>query len=115
VTTAADQTYLAIHGAAATQQNANARVLAEHGTNQLGQPHPANPDYRIWDGNLTRIGHHHPRAFLNAVGALLPDHMHVDRAHHRYAHLHNGVWTRCHPDDPGAVPITYAVTQTREL
>ncbi|MFF2731848.1 hypothetical protein ACFVS9_28555 [Streptomyces sp. NPDC058008] len=111
--TTIDQTYLVILGAAVIQASENARVLAQHGDNQLGRPWTAHPGLRNWDGNLTRIGHHNPDAFVAEANSLLPDHMYVDRAHHWHAHLNNGQWTRCAPNADGAIPLTIAITQTR--
>jgi hypothetical protein len=121
VTTATrpDQTYLVILSAAEAQEQArvnhNARILAEHGTHQLGRPHPKNPDYRIWNGNLTRIGHHDPTTFVHGVNQLLPSHMYVDMAHHEHAHLADAStqWIYCRATADGAVPLTIAITQTR--
>lgn len=110
-----DQTYIAILGASLAQQNINALVLAENGDNQLGRPHPDHPGYRIWNGNLIRIGHHNKDAFGLEVNAILPGHMHVDMAHHRHAHLNtDDTWVRCTRQADGAVPLTIAITQTRQ-
>ncbi|MFI6653245.1 hypothetical protein ACIBI8_37355 [Streptomyces sp. NPDC050529] len=111
--TAVDQTYLVILGAGALQASQNARVLAEHGDTQLGRPWSAHPGLRVWNGNLTRLGHHDPDAFVAEANALLPSHMYVDHAHHWHAHLDNGTWTRCPATTDGAVPLTIAITQTR--
>jgi hypothetical protein len=109
-----DQTYIAILGAALAQANLNALVLAENGTNQLGRPHPHHPGYRIWNGNLIRVGHHDKDSFVLEVNAILPGLMYADMAHHRHAHLNRASeWVRCQADADGAVPITIAVTQTR--
>ena len=112
--TRADQTYLVILGAATTQASHNTRILAEHGHNQLGQPHPDNPNLRIWDGNLTALGHQNPDKVTAAANAALPPHMRVAAVYHRHAHLNNGTWTRCHPNADGATPITVTLAQTRE-
>ncbi|MEU1327173.1 hypothetical protein [Streptomyces microflavus] len=109
-----DQTYIEALGADLAQQNPNALVLAENGTNQLGQPYPRHPGWRNWNGNLTRIGHHDRDTFVLEANAILPGTMHTDRAHHRHARLANGTWTRCHATDDGAVPLTIAITQTRD-
>ena len=123
-----DQTYIAILGAALAQQNLNALVIAQNGTNQLGQPHPEHPDYRIWNGNLCRIGHHDHDTFVLEVNAILPGHMYADMAHHEHAHLTHlitpppGVrddptttqWVHCTANAAGALPITIAITQTRD-
>ena len=122
-----DQTYLVILGAAEahnqTRIHHNARILAEHGNNQLGRPHPHNPDYRIWNGNLIRHGHHNQADFITTVNQLLPGHMYIDMAHHEHAHLTPGQptdtnptgpqWVYCHPGDDGAVPLTIGITQVR--
>ncbi|MFG3244154.1 hypothetical protein [Streptomyces sp. NPDC048157] len=110
-----DQTYIVIPGAALAQANINALVLAENGTNQLGRPHPRHPGYRIWNGNLCRIGHHDHGPFVLEVNAILPGRMYADMAHHCHAHLNPaGEWARCTADADGAVPITLAITQTRD-
>lgn len=110
-----DQTYIAILGAALAQANLNALVLAENGPNQLGRPHPGHPGYRIWNGNLCRIGHHDHDPFVLEVNAILPGRMYADMAHHRHAHLNPaGEWVRCPADADGAVPITIAITQVRD-
>lgn len=109
-----DQTYIAILGAALAQQNLNALVLAENGDNQLGRPHPNHPGWRIWNGNLTRIGHHDPKSFAMEADAILPGRMFADHAHHWHAHLAAGTWTTCAPHTDGAIPITIAITQTRD-
>ncbi|WP_331731866.1 hypothetical protein OG298_45305 (plasmid) [Streptomyces sp. NBC_01005] len=109
-----DQTYIAILGAGVLQASHNARILAEHGDTQLGRPWSAHPGLRVWDGNLTRLGHHDPAAFVAEVNALLPSHMYVDHAHHWHAHLNDGQWVRCPADADGAVPLTIAITQTRD-
>lgn len=108
-----DQTYLVILGAAATQANENARVLATHGDNQLGRPWPNHPGLRNWDGNLIRLGHHNPAQFVTEATNALPDNWFVDRAHHWHAHLNDDHWTRCPAHTDGAVPLTIAITQTR--
>ncbi|MFE9461641.1 hypothetical protein [Streptomyces californicus] len=109
-----DQTYLVILGAALAQQNVNALVLAENGDNQLGRPHPNHPGWRIWNGNLIRVGHHNPQAFALEADAILPGRYYADRAHHWHAHLVAGTWTTCAPHADGAVPLTIAITQTRD-
>ncbi|MEU9849305.1 hypothetical protein [Streptomyces sp. NPDC047985] len=120
-----DQTYIAILGAALAQANINALILAENGTNQLGRPHPNHPGYRIWNGNLCRVGHHDQDTFVLEVNAILPGRMYVDMAHHEHAHLTRPApghrssttdtqWVYCRPDADGAVPITIAITQTRD-
>lgn len=109
-----DQTYIAILGAALAQQNTNALILAENGDNQLGRPHPHHPGWRIWNGNLIRVGHHNPRAFALEADAILPGRMYADRAHHWHAHLTNSTWTTCPPHADGAVPLTIAITQIRD-
>ncbi|TXS68892.1 hypothetical protein [Streptomyces sp. sk2.1] len=112
MTTTPDQTYLVILGAALAQANLNALVLAENGPNQLGRPHPGHPGYRIWNGNLCRIGHHDHDPFVLEVNAILPGRMYADMAHHRHARLTNdGTWTRCTATADGAIPITLAITQ----
>ena len=129
-TTRPDQTYLVILSAAAAQEQAqvnhNARILAEHGTNQLGRPWTKHPGWRIWNGNLCKIGHHDRDTFIQEANAILPTSMYVDLAHHSHAHLtppysagypRDDVdwnhWVNCAATDNGAVPITFAVTQTR--
>lgn len=109
--TTVDQTYLVILGAAAVQASHNARILAEHGPHQLGQPHPANPSLRIWDGNLITLGHQNPEAVAEAANAVLPEHMRVAAVQHRHARLEWGTWTRCTPIADGATPITIALAQ----
>ncbi|MFE4915884.1 hypothetical protein ACFRCX_30745 [Streptomyces sp. NPDC056652] len=109
-----DQTYIAILGAALAKANLNALVLAENGTNQLGRPHPHHPGYRIWNGNLCRVGHHDHGPFVLEVNAILPDLMYTDMAHHRHTHLDQGTWVYCTADADGAIPITIAITQTRD-
>ncbi|MFH8483661.1 hypothetical protein [Streptomyces sp. NPDC018055] len=109
-----DQTYIAILGAALAQHNINALILAENGNNQLGRPHPNHPGWRIWNGNLCRIGHHNPHTFALEADAILPGRYYADRAHHWHAHLVAGTWTTCAPHDDGAIPLTIAITQTRD-
>lgn len=121
-----DQTYLVILGAATTQASINARILAQYGDNQLGRPYPALNDYRNWNGNLIRHGHHNQAAFVQAVNTVLPSHMFVDMAHHEYARLEHLTpppgydddpntldWVYCPAHADGAVPLTIAITQTR--
>ncbi|WP_399553884.1 hypothetical protein OG473_39480 (plasmid) [Streptomyces anulatus] len=108
------QTYIEALGAALAQRNLNALVLAQNGDNQLGQPHPNHPGWRIWNGNLCQIGHHNPTAFALEADAILPGRMYADRAHHWHAHLTNGTWTTCAPHADGAVPLTIAITQTHQ-
>ncbi|MFE7111711.1 hypothetical protein ACFU98_29810 [Streptomyces sp. NPDC057575] len=126
--TTVDQTYLVILGASVHQASQNARVLAQYGDNQLGRPHPGHPGYRIWNGNLCRIGHHEKDAFVLEVNAILPGHMFVDMAHHEHVHLtplypppgyprgdkNWNQWVHCAADADGAIPITLAVTQVRD-
>ena len=125
--TAVDQTYLVILGASTTQASRNARVLAQHGDNQLGSPWPAHPGLRVWNGNIMRIGHHDKDAFVTEVNTVLPSHMYVDMAHHEHAHLTPlypppgyprrdldwNQWVYCAANADGAVPLTIAITQTR--
>lgn len=106
MSTAPDQTYLVILGAAQAQASHNARILAQHGTTQLGQPHPANPDLRIWDGNLTALGHQNPHTVTAAANAVLPPNMRIAVVYHWHARLNDGTWTRCNPTADGATPIT---------
>ncbi|MER5277733.1 hypothetical protein ABT025_18515 [Streptomyces sp. NPDC002809] len=110
--TATDQTYLVVLGAGVLQASHNARILAQHGDNQLGRPWSARPGLRIWNGNLTRIGHHDQAAFATEANTLLPAHMSVEIADHRHARLDDhGTWTRCPATATadGAVPITVAL------
>lgn len=109
-----DQTYLAILGAATTQASHNTRILAEHGPNPLGQPHPHNPNLRIWDGNLITLGHQNPHTVTTAANTVLPDHMRIAAAYHRHARLESGTWTRCTPHADGATPITITLAHTQE-
>lgn len=123
-----DQTYLVILGAGVLQASHNARVLATHGDKQLGRPWSAHPGLRIWNGNLIRIGHHDQAAFVAEANGLLPSHMHVDMAHHEHAHLTPpypppghpcgntdwNQWVYCAATADGAVPLTIAITQTRD-
>ncbi|WP_331764789.1 hypothetical protein [Streptomyces sp. NBC_01238] len=109
-----DQTYIAILGAALAQANINALILAENGNNQLGAPLRDHPGIRNWDGNLTRVGHHDKNAFALEADAILPAHISVDIADHRYARLDDqDTWTRCPADADGAVPITVALAKIR--
>ncbi|THA22739.1 hypothetical protein E6R18_32860 [Streptomyces sp. A1277] len=125
--TAVDQTYLAIIGAGVLQASHNARILAEHGNQQLGRPWTPHPGLRIWNGNTCQLGHIDPAAFLAQVNAALPAHMYVDHAHHEHVHLRHLApppgydndpatrdWVHCAPGADGAVPITIAITQTRQ-
>ncbi|MFG2540610.1 hypothetical protein ACGFU4_35770 [Streptomyces sp. NPDC048511] len=126
-TTPPDQTYLVILGAAVTQASHNARILAEHGDQQLGRPWTAHPGLRVWNGNIMRIGHHDKDAFVAEANTVLPSHMYVDMAHHEHAHLTPlypptgyprgntdwNQWVYCAADTDGAVPLTIAITQTR--
>ncbi|MEU5660147.1 hypothetical protein ABZ802_31690 [Streptomyces sp. NPDC047737] len=109
-----DQTYLVILGAGATQASHNARILAQHGINQLGQPHPHNADLRIWDGNLTTLGHQNPHSVTVAANAVLPPNMRVAAVYHWHARLTDGTWTRCTPNADGATPITVTLAHTRQ-
>ncbi|MFJ2279167.1 hypothetical protein ACIOEZ_34025 [Streptomyces sp. NPDC087866] len=124
-----DQTYLAIIGAGVIQASRNARILAEHGPQQLGRPWAPHPGLRIWSGNTCQLGHQDPAGFLAQVNNALPDHMFVDMAHHEHVRLQHldlappagpdddpttRDWIHCRADADGAVPITIAVTQTRD-
>lgn len=110
-----DQTYIAILGAALLQANLNALVLAENGDNQLGRPWPQHPGIRIWNGNLCRVGHYDKDTFVLEADAILPAPLFVDLAYHQHAHLDRaGTWQRCTPHADGAIPITIAITQTKE-
>ncbi|MFB7312913.1 hypothetical protein, partial [Streptomyces sp. NPDC056192] len=116
-----DQTYLVILGASTAQASHNARILAEHGDHQLGRPWSAHPGLRVWNGNLCRLGHHDQAAFVDEVNDLLPSHMYVDMAHHEHAHLTPNrddafapQRVHCPPTADGAVPLTIAITQTRD-
>lgn len=113
MTTAADQTYLVILGAAATQASHNARILAQHGQQQLGRPHPHDASLRIWDGNLITLGHQNPHTVTAAANNVLPPRMRIAATYHWHAHLTNGTWTRCTPTAYGATPITVTLAQTR--
>lgn len=107
-----DQTYIAILGAALRQANINALVLAQNGNNQLGQPYPGHTGFRVWDGNLTTVGHRPLRTFALEADAILPAHVSVADAEHRYARLDDqGTWTRCPADADGTVPITVALAK----
>ncbi|WP_331729031.1 hypothetical protein OG693_39240 (plasmid) [Streptomyces sp. NBC_01259] len=109
-----DQTYIVILGAALTQANINALILAENGENQLGWPYPGHPGYRNWDGNLISVGHHDKNTFALEVDAILPAHMSVGIADHRHARLDEGTWTRCPATADGAVPITVALATIQD-
>lgn len=112
---AADQTYLVILGAALAQANANALILAENGDNQLGWPYPGHPGYRNWDGNLISVGHHNTTTFALEVDAILPGHISVEIADHRYARLDDhGTWAPCPANADGAVPITVALARIHD-
>ena len=106
-----DQTYLVILGASTTQASHNARILAQHGATQLGRPHPKNPDLRIWDGNLTALGHQNAHTIAIAANAVLPTRMRIAAVYHWHARLNNGTWTRCNPNADGATPITVTLAQ----
>lgn len=109
-----DQTYIVILGAALKQANVNALVLAENGNQQIGRPYPRHPGYRIWDGNVISVGHRDKDTFVLEVDAILPGPLFVDLAYHQHAHLQDGAWVRCTPHADGAIPITLAITQTRD-
>lgn len=122
-----DQTYLVILGAAAVQASHNARILAEHGPQQFGRPWAAHPGLRIWNGNVCQLGYVDPAAFLSHVNDALPDNWFVDHASHEHVRLEHltpphgydddpttRAWVHCAATDDGAVPITIAVTQTRD-
>ncbi|MEV6165763.1 hypothetical protein AB0L71_28390 [Streptomyces sp. NPDC052052] len=107
-----DQTYIAILSGQLARTNRNALVLAENGTNQLGRPYPEHPGYRIWNGNLCRVGHHDHDPFVLEADAILPGHVSVAHAEHRYARLDDqGNWTRCPEGIEGAIPITVALAK----
>ncbi|PVC80556.1 hypothetical protein DBP19_36070 [Streptomyces sp. CS090A] len=123
-----NQTYIEALGADLAQQNLNALVLAQNGDNQLGRPWAKHPGWRIWNGNLMRIGHHDRDAFVLEANAILPGRMYVDMAHHEHAHLAPlypppsyprddtdwNQWVHCHAAADGAIPLTIAITQTRD-
>ncbi|MDX5526133.1 hypothetical protein PV677_36295 [Streptomyces sp. DE06-01C] len=109
-----DQTYIEALGADLAQQNLNALVLAQNGNHQLGQPHPKNPELRIWDGNVLAIGHQDPRRITTAANTVLPARMRVAATYHWHARLTNGTWTRCTPNADNAVPITVTLATTRD-
>lgn len=109
-----DQTYIEALGADLAQQNLNALVLAQNGNNQLGQPHPKNPELRIWNGNLLAIGHQDLRRITTAANNVLPAHMRVAAAYHWHARLIDGTWTRCTPNADGATPITVTLAEARQ-
>jgi hypothetical protein len=111
MSTAPDQTYIVILGAALAQANANALILAENGDNQLGRPYPRHPGYRIWGGNVISVGHHDKNTFGLEVDAILPAHLTVDTAYHRHARLHEGTWAPCPATADGTVPITVALAR----
>jgi hypothetical protein len=104
--------YISDLAATLARSNITALVLAQHGTNQLGRPYPRHPGFRIWDGNLTTIGHRPLNTYALEADAILPAHVAVEVAEHRYAHLNDhGTWTRCHADADGAIPITVALAR----
>ncbi|MFC8339346.1 hypothetical protein ACFUJX_20360 [Streptomyces rubiginosohelvolus] len=109
-----DQTYIDALGADLAQQNLNALVLAQNGNNQLGQPHPNNPELRIWNGNILAIGHQNPDRITTAANNALPTHMRVAATYHWHAALTNGTWTRCTPTADNAIPITVTLAVTRD-
>ncbi|WP_392838676.1 hypothetical protein [Streptomyces sp. LN500] len=109
--------YVSQLAATLARSNVTALVLAENGNNQLGRSYAdhGHPGYRIWDGNLTAVGHHPLGAFALEADAILANHVTVEVAVHRYAHLDDqGTWTRCHADDEGAVPITVALAKIHD-
>jgi hypothetical protein len=108
--------YIAALAAALHQANVNALVAAENGNNQLGIPVPHHPGLRVWNGDLLRVGHHDEDTHCLEVNALLPDGKYVDMAHHKHVHINPDLrqWVFCAKDADGSVPITIAVTQTRQ-
>ncbi|MFB7222401.1 hypothetical protein [Streptomyces sp. NPDC056227] len=105
-------TYVSELAATLGRSNVTALVLAENGDNQLGRPYRGHPGFRVWDGNLTAVGHHPLGAFALEADAILPNHVTVEVADHRYAHLDDqGTWTRCPANADGAVPITVALAK----
>jgi hypothetical protein len=92
--------------------------------------HQANVDALITaqNGDLLQIGHLPLTPFAVECNVLLPNHKYVDQAHHEHVHLTpleppTGYirgdrdwrgWVFCKADADGAVPITIAVTQTRD-
>ncbi|MFF2411808.1 hypothetical protein [Streptomyces sp. NPDC058092] len=108
-----DQTYLeGLVTDLVVRTDANALVLAENGDNQLGRPYPGHTGYRIWNGNLTTVGHRDKTTFALEADAILPAHLTVDIADHRHARLDDeGTWTRCPADADGAVPVTVALAR----
>jgi hypothetical protein len=104
--------YVSELAATLARSNVTALVLAQHGRNQLGQPYPGHPGYRIWDGNLTSVGHRPLGPFALEADAILPTHVTVTDAEHRHARLDDqGTWTRCHANTEGAIPITVALAK----
>jgi hypothetical protein len=110
--------YVAALAAALHQANVDALVAAENGDNQLGHPVPGHPGLRIWHGDLLRVGHHDKNIHCLEANAILPDDRFVDMAHHEHVRRPDDPdtrgWQYCRADAPGAVPITVAVTQTRD-
>lgn len=104
--------YVSDLAATLARSNITALVLAQNGDNQLGRPYPGHTGFRIWDGNLTTVGHHPLNTYALEADAILPNHVTVTNAEHRHARLnHHGTWTRCTADDEGAVPITIALAK----
>lgn len=107
--------YVSELAATLARSNVTALVLAQNGNNQLGQPYPGHTGFRIWDGNLTSVGHRPLGPFALEADAILPAHVTVTDAEHRYARLDDqGTWTRCPATAEGAVPITVALAKIHD-
>ncbi|MFF7190560.1 hypothetical protein ACFZAR_36320 [Streptomyces sp. NPDC008222] len=108
--------YIAALAAALHQANVDALKAAEHGDNQLGVAAKKHPGLRIWNGDLLRLGHLPKTPFAVECNVLLPDGKYVELAHHEHVHIDPDIrqWVFCRADADGAVPITIAVTQTRD-
>jgi hypothetical protein len=108
--------YVAALAAALMEANTAALYTAEHGDNQLGHPVQAHPGLRIWNSDLLRLGHLPKTPFAVEANLLLRNDLYVDVAHHEHVHIDPDLdqWVFCRADADGAVPITIAVTQTRQ-
>jgi hypothetical protein len=108
--------YVAALAAALHQANVNALIAAENGDNQLGTAFKAHPGLRGWNGDLLRLGHLPKTPFAVECNVLLPDGKYVEMAHHEHVHIDPDInqWVFCASDADGAVPLTIAVTQTRQ-
>ncbi|WP_086565313.1 hypothetical protein [Streptomyces africanus] len=109
--------YVSALAAALAQADAAALYTAEHGDNQLGRPVQNHPGLRVWNGDLLRLGHLPKTPFAVECNVLLPDGKFVTLAHHEHVHIDPDIkqWVFCSAAADGAVPITIAVTQTRDL